>query len=275
MTVVPLASPLDRAIFRRSDVFGGVDVMRARFIHHSFAPHTHDELMIGILHAGTKAFRLGRGRRFAGRGMLSVVNAGEMHTGERHSGDELEYAALYLSRTAITQIVSEDTETDPEIHSPVIDDAVVWCALNSAHSSMMSDADILAAEEMLTLGVTRLFSLYGNRQVRTEAVPQPDAVKRAVSYIHAEAAEPMTLDAIAQTAAVGRFHLIRLFQRHLGLSPHAYVTQVRVDRGKKLLRAGEPVSRVALEVGFADQAHFTKRFKQLTGATPAQYASGR
>ena len=160
MTVVPLASPCDRAIFRRSDLFGGVDVMRARFVHHSFAPHTHDELMIGILHAGTKAFRLGRGRRLAGRGMLSAVNAGEIHTGERHSGDELEYAALYLSRTAITEIVGDDNRTDAEIDSPVIDDPVLWSALNSAHSLMMSGVDTLAAEEMLTLGVTGLFSRY-------------------------------------------------------------------------------------------------------------------
>ncbi|MEQ1614608.1 MAG: AraC family transcriptional regulator [Hyphomicrobiaceae bacterium] len=254
-------------------MFGGVDVMRARFVHHSFAPHAHEELMIGILHAGTKAFRLGRGRRFAGRGMLSVVNAGEMHTGERHAGDELEYAALYLSQTAIMQIVGGGAEINPEIHSPVIDDPVLWRALNSAQNFMMSGADALAAEEMLTWGVTRLFCQYGNRRVRTVTPPYPDAVKRAVSYIHAESAEPVTLDAIAQSAAVGRFHLIRLFQRHLGLSPHAYVTQVRIDRGKLLLRAGETVANVALDVGFADQAHFTKRFKQLTGATPAQYAS--
>jgi AraC-like DNA-binding protein len=272
MTIIPFASPCDRAVFRRSDLFGGVDVMRARFVHHSFAPHTHDELMIGILHAGTKVFRLGRGRRLAGRGILSVVNAGEMHTGERHSGDELGYAALYLSRTAITEIVGDDTETDAEIHSPVIDDAVLWGALNSAHGLMMSGVDKLAAAEMLTFGVTALFSRHGNRRVRMTTTPHPEAVKRAVSYIHAEAAEPVTLDAIAQIAAVGRFHLIRLFQRHLGLSPHAYVTQVRIDRGKILLRAGEPVAKVALDVGFADQAHFTKRFKQLTGATPAQYA---
>jgi AraC-like DNA-binding protein len=273
MTVVPFASPCDRAIFRRSDVFGGVDAMHARFVHHSFAPHTHDELMIGILHAGTKTFRLGRGRRFAGRGMLTAVNAGEMHTGERHSGDELEYAALYLSRAAIAEIIGDDNGTDAEIHSPVIDDGALWNALNSAHGLMMSGGETIATAEMLAVGVTKLFNRHGNRRVQIAVTPHPEAVKRAVMYIHAVAAQPVTLDAIAQIAAVGRFQLIRLFQRHLGLSPYAYVTQVRIERGKILLRAGEPVAKVALDIGFADQAHFTKRFKQLTGATPAQYAS--
>jgi AraC-like DNA-binding protein len=275
MTGVSLATPLDRAIFRHSDLFGGVDVMRARFVHHAFAPHTHDELMIGILHAGTKAFRLGRGSRLAGRGMLSVVNAGEVHTGERHSGDELEYAALYLSRAAIAEIIGDDTGTDVEVHSPVIDDAAIWHALNSAHGLMMSAVDPLAAAEMLTLGATGLVSRHGNRLAEVMTTPNPEAVTRAVTYIHDEAAKPLTLDAIAKIAAVGRFHLIRLFQRYLGLSPHAYLTQVRIDRGKRLLRLGEPVAQVALDVGFADQAHFSRRFKQFTGATPAQYANSR
>ena len=68
------------------------------------------------------------------------------------------------------------------------------------------------------------------------------------------------------------FTLIRLFRKHLGLTPYAYLTQVRVAKPRHLLRLGQPVAQVALDVGFADQAHFTKRFKQLTGTTPAFYA---
>jgi AraC-like DNA-binding protein len=68
------------------------------------------------------------------------------------------------------------------------------------------------------------------------------------------------------------FHLIRLFQKHIGLTPYAYLTQVRIEKSRRLLRRGESVVQVALEVGFADQAHFTKRFKQITGTTPGLYA---
>ena len=268
-----LASPRDRAVFRRSDLFGGIELMRARFVHHSFIPHTHDELMIGIVRAGTKAFRHTRSRRLAGRGMLSVVNAGEVHTGERQSGDVLEYDAFYLSGASTGEILGDARGPEFEIGPPVIEDAEVWRALSRAHRSMMSAADAFMAEELMILGVAELVGRYAVRRLRVSTQPHPEAVKRAVAHIHDETAGPKSLDAIARCAAVGTFHLIRLFQKHLGLSPHAYVTQVRIDRGKILLRAGIPVAQVAHDLGFADQAHFTKRFKQLTGATPAQYAS--
>ena len=86
------------------------------------------------------------------------------------------------------------------------------------------------------------------------------------------AGDRVSLEDASRASGVGPFHLIRLFQRHFGLSPHAYLTQVRVAKSRRLLRLGHPVAQVALDVGFADQAHFTKRFKQLTGTTPAFYA---
>ena len=95
MTTPQFEIPTDRATFRRTGVFGGFDLMSARFVHHSFAPHTHDELMIGVIHSGVKAFRRGRVTQFAAPGNLSVVNPGEMHTGEREQGSELVYGALY------------------------------------------------------------------------------------------------------------------------------------------------------------------------------------
>lgn len=62
-----------------------------------------------------------------------------------------------------------------------------------------------------------------------------------------------------------------MFQAATGLSPHAYQNQLRVDLGKRLLAEGMDLSRVAAEAGFADQSHFTRVFRQYTGATPSQY----
>jgi hypothetical protein len=84
-------------------MFGGIDLMSARFMRHSFAPHSHDELMIGVMHAGVKSFRCGSSREHAAPGNLVVVNPGEMHTGEREHGRELIYAALAAGVTWIVQ----------------------------------------------------------------------------------------------------------------------------------------------------------------------------
>jgi len=268
-----LASSIDRAAFRSSQLFGGFELMSARFVHHRFAPHTHDELMIGLIRSGVKSFRLGRERKFAAAGQLSVVNPGEMHTGEREHGPELAYFALYLPLATLLAIIPEHGAREREIAHPVISDDFIWRQLARAHDALFKSDDTFAAEEGIALAITSLFKRYATRVPRMPTGAHPAAIRRALAYLEAEAANPATLESLAKASGVGAFHLIRLFNCHLGTTPHAYLTQLRIERAKHLLKAGEPAAQVALNVGFADQAHLTKRFKALTGTTPGRYAA--
>jgi AraC-like DNA-binding protein len=265
-------SSLDRATFRRSQMFGGIDLMSARFVRHSFAPHSHDELMIGVIHAGVKSFRRGKSREYAAPGTLSVVNPGEMHTGELEHGRELIYAALYLPAGAVGVLLAPREADTAIVRQAVVDDRDIWRRLAAAHRFATAGVDAAAAEEAMICGISLLFERYGaSRIVRPEA-DCPRAVNRAVEFLQARACDHISLEDASRASGVGLFHLIRLFQKHLGLTPYAYLTQVRIAKSRRLLRHGEPAAQVALDVGFADQAHFTKRFKQLTGTTPALYA---
>jgi AraC-like DNA-binding protein len=265
-------SPLDRATFRSSPMFGGIDLMSARFVRHSFAPHSHDELMIGVMHAGVKSFRCGSARTYAAPGDLVVVNPGEMHTGERERGRELAYAALYVPVPALASMLARSRGDGSIIEKTVIDDPDLWHWFDQAQGLAMAGLDTAGAEEAMICGISLLFERYGSSEpIQTEA-SCPKAVDRAVEFLHARACDHINLEDASRASGVGLFHLIRLFQKHLGLTPHSYLTQVRIAKSRQLLRLGEPVAQVALDVGFADQAHFTKRFKQFTGTTPALYA---
>jgi AraC-like DNA-binding protein len=272
MAALQLESPLDRATFHSSPMFGGVDLMSARFVRHSFAPHSHDELMIGIMHAGVKSFRCGRSREYAAPGNLVVVNPGEMHTGEREHGRELIYAALYMSEAALAAMLARPRGDCSVVGQTVIDDRDIWRCLDVAHRLAMAGDDTAAAEEAMTMGISLLFERYGASQLVHSEASCPNAVNRAVEFLQLRACDPISLEDASRASGVGLFHLIRLFRKHVGLTPYAYLTQVRIAKSRELLRLGEPVAQVALDVGFADQAHFTKRFKQLTGTTPALYA---
>ncbi len=271
MTVIPFESALDRATFHHSGIFGGIDLMAARFVRHSFAPHSHDELMIGVIRSGVKAFQHGRTRQLAAAGSLSVVNPGEMHTGEREAGNELIYAALYLPSASLATMLGDQAGDDPIIRPPVVADREIWGKLSAAHR-LATEGDDAAAEEEMICGISLLFGRFGTRKINLPKTACPKPVGRALEFLHASAGDPVSLAAASKAAGVGLFHLIRLFQTHVGLTPHAYLTQIRIAKSRQLLELGTPVAQVALEVGFADQAHFTKRFKQLTGTTPAAYA---
>ncbi|MFT4117747.1 AraC family transcriptional regulator [Bradyrhizobium sp.] len=271
MTSARFESHLDRATFRRTPLFGGIDLMSARFVRHSFAPHSHDELMIGVIHAGVKSFRCGRNHEYAAPGSLSVINPGEMHTGERKHGRELAYAAFYVPQAARAAMLPHAAHGNLACNEPVIHDRDIWRYLASAHRLAMAGDDA-AAEEAMVCGVSLLFERHGDIQLPHAEAGCPTTVRRAVEFLRARACDNISLEDASAASGVGLFHLIRLFQKHLGLTPYAYLTQVRIARSRQLLKHGEPVAQVALDVGFADQAHFTKRFKQFTGTTPALYA---
>jgi AraC-like DNA-binding protein len=65
--------------------------------------------------------------------------------------------------------------------------------------------------------------------------------------------------------------LIRAFKQHYGMTPHGYLINRRIQFARNQLRQGHLIADVALEAGFADQAHFQRAFKQYLAATPGHY----
>ena len=85
--------------------------------------------------------------------------------------------------------------------------------------------------------------------------------------------QKVTLKEIADEACMSRFHFARVFRQIVGVSPMEYLLTLRIDRAKMLLVAGNlPLCEIATSVGFADQSHFTRRFRRRVGMTPGQFA---
>ncbi|MCG6508044.1 helix-turn-helix transcriptional regulator, partial [Vibrio parahaemolyticus] len=63
--------------------------------------------------------------------------------------------------------------------------------------------------------------------------------------------------------------LQRHFKARTGMTPYAWLTRLRLEQGMKLVKAGLPGTDVAHQVGFYDQAHFTKAFKHTYGVSPS------
>jgi AraC family transcriptional regulator len=106
----------------------------------------------------------------------------------------------------------------------------------------------------------------------------PRWLKQACDFLHAHFTENLSLDTIAAAVGVHPSHLIRTFRQQYHCTPGAYVRRLRVGYACHLLSASDrPLIQIALDAGFADQSHFCRTFKRLTGMTPAQFqkAPGR
>jgi AraC-like DNA-binding protein len=100
-------------------------------------------------------------------------------------------------------------------------------------------------------------------------------VARAKEFLIENHQHAITLEELADIVGFSPYHLLRTFRSTVGLTPHDFLTQIRVERAKRLLRRGNTISDIAADTGFLDQAHFTRRFKAIVGVTPGQYLPGR
>jgi AraC-like DNA-binding protein len=97
-------------------------------------------------------------------------------------------------------------------------------------------------------------------------------INLARDYLDLNYRENTTLKQLVQMCGLDMFHLVRLFHQKVGMPPHAYLNQVRVERAKKMLKSGNyTIGQVAAETGFVDQSHLTRQFKRIVGMTPGQY----
>ena len=97
------------------------------------------------------------------------------------------------------------------------------------------------------------------------------AVSVVKEVLHAHPELDITLDDLGSVTKLSKYHLMRVFQREVGVSPHNYQTGLRVNRAKDRLVQGAEIVDVALELNFSDQAHFTRTFKTYTQTTPGKF----
>ncbi len=100
------------------------------------------------------------------------------------------------------------------------------------------------------------------------------SLSRVVELVRDRLADTLRVADLATAAGTSEAQLERRMKRVFGLTANQYILKVRVDQARRLLLTTDtPLATVAADVGFYDQASFTKRFARLTGQTPAQFRS--
>jgi len=111
-----------------------------------------------------------------------------------------------------------------------------------------------------------------SRSIRSPELRIPDRLRKAEEYMWKNLATPLTLTEIAESVALSVSRFSSLFQQHYGESPMQYLNRKRMNLAAQFLAYHtDSCKQVAERTGFADQFHFSRRFRQFWGVSPQKF----
>jgi AraC family transcriptional regulator len=97
-------------------------------------------------------------------------------------------------------------------------------------------------------------------------------IDRVKAFVEEHLSEPIRVEDLSDAVRLSKTHFSRAFKRSYGETPHEYVVRRRVEQVCHLMLTSDlALSEVALACGFSDQAHLCKRFREITGKSPAAW----
>ncbi len=265
--------------FWHDATLSNLELLHATYVTHTFAPHTHEGYVIGVIEQGAEQFAYRRRHHVAPADSIVFINPGEMHTGSSATEHGWTYRTLYPSTELLQRAVSDLTGKSRDIPffaEAVVHDPEMLLEISLTHRALEEHTSALERESRLLWTLSRLILRYADDHPR----PRPFAkehmgIQRVRSHLEENYAENISLEQLAALAHLSPFHLLRSFRDQVGLPPHAYQIQTRIMHAKHMLRMGLPCVDTAIAVGFADQSHFTKHFKRIVGVSPGRYGAVR
>lgn len=241
---------------------------RVEFVQASMGPcglaaHFHDVWSVGLILRGSCRFSAAGTEHQAPTGSVFVLPPFETHACGAASAD-VAYAVLYVESTVMHQHASR---LAAQVHGQT---QRVWLAHDGLSALFEQAASLdrvsaavgwLAALEPALLGEVAAVAIHRDSARMLHPLQQ---------LFHRGWAQPLALAQAQCSLAPSRWHTIRTFRRATGLTPGAYLRQLRVQKSRRWLTRGDSLADIALALGFADQAHFSRAFKQVYGVTPGR-----
>jgi AraC-like DNA-binding protein len=256
----------------------GIELYSARLLSHSYGKHFHEEYTIGINDGGLGSFWCHGTNQIAGPRTLNLLAPGEVHTGAAAGIEGWTYRNIYLAPSLVERIARQlDAQQGglPHFCQSIARDDRVWSTMDQAFRVLNSRSSRLELDTVLLVSLRLLLDRFADWQPAPWRVAKhTTAVAKARRYLEERYGDDVSLDELAGVAGLSPHYLIRCFQKEVGLPPHAYQLQLRLQRAKADLRSDSSLSDVAVKHGFFDQSHFHRHFKRTFGVTPGQYCKG-
>ncbi len=250
-------------------------LIRAKDITNYFSKHVHEKLYIGLIQKGVRQMRYRGSSSYLRPGQIFLLNVDEPHECD---DEDLNLQIVGFSEHIFLQIAREiSPESIPKtisFNKLVATDRFLFSEITSLLSLLDSNASRLMVESKINGILSRLVMRHTtwSDTLSNKSLSFTASVRLVKEYVQENYAREISLGELAQLTGLTPYHLSRIFTATYGMSPHQYLTHVRVESAKKLLISLDTtLADVAQNAGFYDHSHFCRTFKRHTGSTPREF----
>jgi AraC-like DNA-binding protein len=252
------------------------EMLKGIYVRHSYPWHSHGEMSLGLVVGGAIHLRTLSREGVAKAGSFVLINAEEMHQGIPAAPEGWRCRTIHLLpgviRSTAEELKSFTALPVIAFRGPAFEDPELARAFLQLHCSSETASSSLERQSRIVSLFASLLARHAETRVEAPSRRrEPTAVRRARAYLDENLSDKVTLYELATAAGITPFRLLRAFQHTFGLTPHAYQMQARVRAAHAMVMRQAALADVAAATGFADQAHLTRVFKSIMGATPGQY----
>ena len=241
-----------------------------------YARHSHEIFSIGAITSGCCTYLHEKTSHSISAGTVVLMNPGDVHACNPVEDQLWSYVMLYVDAQWLAGIQQGFTEETGGMFQPIASthtqSTALFHGLTGLYAQLVSPhLEVLAKHEAAILFFTAMQQALGSSVALRK--PVNVRVERAAEYIDEHFLRTIRLQDICTAASLSEAYLIRAFEQHYHMTPHAYLINRRIQHAQAQLREGALIADIAQQTGFADQAHFQRVFKKYLAATPGQYKS--
>jgi AraC-like DNA-binding protein len=249
----------------------GIELIEAWFGGRAYRKHRHDTYAIGLTDRGVQGFSYRGASHIALPGDIVVLHPDELHDGYAAAETGFGYRFIYLEPAlifdALRALGGKATALpfakEPVVASPALVDTV--------RAAFRDGGDPLAMDDLVVRMAEGIAAAAGEIGRTAPARLDLPAISRARGFLEVETSRVVRSWELEAVTGLTRYELARQFRSALGTSPYRYSLMRRLAAARTLMASARPLVDVALETGFADQAHFTRAFSAAFGFSPARY----
>ena len=238
--------------------------------YHFFPKHYHETYSVAMLIQGAKDFRTNSRSGVLNSSNIATMNPYEIHCGESLSSGGWKQLVVLFDSFSSSRFAEENElrKNILEFSDSVREDKQFRLMMQNICTGISHASCELEKENLFELMMASIFSAEKAMKPVRSFSNQP-GMSKAADMMKDAPDKKHSLEELAKSAGMSKFHFLRSFKEATGMTPHAYLNIARVEKARRLLLTTEKsIAETAVECGFSDQAHLSRAYKKIYGAPP-------